>query len=305
MNIGHLVQYIVFLIVGGVVRILPFRFVQRLGGLLGVIVYTVVGFRRGVTLDNLRRAFPEKSEEALNRIARGAFKNMGITLFELLYFPRLTSERLREEVRFENPEAIQEIYKKGKGIIFLSAHFGSWELLAQGTPACLGIPSLNIAKPQSNPYIDRVIHEWRTRFGNTLVAVDLSIREILKTLGGGGAVGMIADQTAAKENIWIEFFGRKVPTHQGPAVFSLKTGAPLLMLFSIRQLDGSYKIVSEEIPMLDLNGYTEEHVIELTKRHVKITEKYIRQYPDHWMWSHRRWKHVADNDSQNAPAESA
>lgn len=305
MNIGHLVQYIVFLIVGGVVRILPFRFVQRLGGLLGVIVYTVVGFRRGVTLDNLRRAFPEKSEGALNRIARGAFKNMGITLFELLYFPRLTSERLREEVRFENPEAIQEIYKKGKGIIFLSAHFGSWELLAQGTPACLGIPSLNIAKPQSNPYIDRVIHEWRTRFGNTLVAVDLSIREILKTLGGGGAVGMIADQTAAKENIWIEFFGRKVPTHQGPAVFSLKTGAPLLMLFSIRQLDGSYKIVSEEIPMLDLNGYTEEHVIELTKRHVKITEKYIRQYPDHWMWSHRRWKHVADNDSQSAPAESA
>lgn len=283
---------------------LPLRLVQWKGGFLGKITYSVFGFRRGVTLDNLRYAFPEKSDEELNRIARGVFKNVGIALFELLYFPRLTLERIREVVRFKNPEMIHEIYKKGRGIIFLAAHFGSWELLAQGIPACLGIPSLNIAKPQSNPYVDRVIHQWRTRFGNTLVAVDLSVREILKTLGSGGAVGMIADQTAAKENIWIEFFGRNVPTHQGPAVFSLKTGAPLIMLFSVRQPDGSSIILSEEVPASDLNGYTEENVIELTKRHVKITEKYIRQYPDHWMWTHKRWKHVPENESHTVSANS-
>ncbi|MBI3585651.1 MAG: lysophospholipid acyltransferase family protein [Ignavibacteriales bacterium] len=304
MKIGHIVEYIVFQVVAGIVRILPFRFVQWQGGFLGEITYSVFGFRRGVTLDNLRHAFPEKSKEELDHIARGVFKNIGITLFELLYFPRLTLERIREVVHFKNPEMIQSLYKRGRGIIFLSAHFGSWELLAQGTPACLGLPSLNIAKPQSNPYVDRVVHQWRTSFGNTIIPMDLSIREILKTLGNGGAVGMIADQTAAKENIWIEFFGRKVPTHQGPAVFSLKTGAPLIMLFSVRQPNGSYMIYSEEVPASDLNGYTEENVVELTKRHVKITEKYIRQYPDHWMWTHKRWKHVPDSELDSVSTES-
>ncbi len=303
MKISHVFEYIVFQMFAGIVHILPLRFVQLKGAFLGQVVYSVFGFRKSVTLDNLHRAFPEKSERELDSIARGAFRNVGISLFELLYFSRLTSERIRQLVQFENPELVHKIYERKKSIILLTAHFGNWELLAQGIPACFGIPTLVIVKPQSNPYVDYSINERRTRFGNSTVPMDSSVREILRTLGNGGAVGIVADQTAAKENIWVNFFGREVPTHQGPAVFCLKTGAPLLVMFSIRQPDGSYKILWQEVTTSDLDGYTDENVIELTKRHVKITEEFIRRYPDHWMWMHKRWKHVPDHELHSAPSE--
>lgn len=303
MKINHILEYIIFQIVAGIIRILPLKLVQWKGSFLGQVVYSVFGYRKGVTLDNLRRAFPEKSEREVESIARGAFRNVGISLFELLYFSRLTSGRIRQLVQFENPELVREIFGRKKGVILLTAHFGNWELLAQGIPACFGIPTLIIVKPQSNPYVDRSINKRRTRFGNPIVPMDNSVREVLRTLGNGGAVGIVADQTAAKENIWINFFGREVPTHQGPAVFCLKTGAPLLVMFSIRQPDGSYKILWQEVPTSDLGGYTNENVIELTKRHVKITEEFIRRYPDHWMWMHKRWKHVPEHELHSVPSE--
>lgn len=105
-------------------------------------------------------------------------------------------------------------------------------------------------------------------------------------------MGIVADQSAPKENVAVEFFGRRVPTHQGPAVFSLKMGAPLIATFPLLQPDGTYRARFVEIPTDDLAGLNDENILELTKRHVHLTEEVIRQYPDHWMWMHQRWKHA-------------
>jgi KDO2-lipid IV(A) lauroyltransferase len=109
----------------------------------------------------------------------------------------------------------------------------------------------------------------------------------------GGIVAALADQSAARESIYVPFFGRPVAAHRGIAALSLHTGAPILMHFLIRQPDDTYAVAFEEIPTADLDGYTEENVLELTRRHTAVLERYVRAHPDHWLWMHKRWKHTA------------
>ena len=259
---------------------------------MGAFVFDVFGYRKDVTLGNLRRAFPEKSDDEIERIARGAFKNVGISLFELVWYPRMSREQVGKSMHFDNPDVLRNAHKKGKGLLILTAHFGNWELLGGSIAAELGIPVSGIARTQANRLVDRSIRERRMRFGNKVIPMETSLREVMKALRNGEAVGIVADQAAPKENVLIEFFGTKLPTHQGPSVFSLKMGSPLVAVFSVRRPDGSYDAFVQEVPSADLKDYSDENVTELTRRHVKITEDFIRRFPDQWMWMHKRWKHL-------------
>lgn len=288
----HLIEYVAFQIVAFLVQLLPLSGARRLGRAFGSVFYTVPGYRRDVTLSNLRRAFPEKPNLELERIARGAYANVGIALFELMWFPRMSPERLRKLFHFDKPEVVKNAYEKGKGLLMLTAHFGNWEYLAQSIIATFGVPTNALVKTQANRLVDRSITRLRERIGTKVIRMETSLRDVLRALRDGEIVGIVADQAAPKENVPIEFFGAKVPTHQGPSVLSLKMGSPIVAIFSVRRSDGSYDAYVEPVPSEDLSGYTEENVIELTRRHVKITEEFIRRYPDHWMWMHKRWKHV-------------
>jgi KDO2-lipid IV(A) lauroyltransferase len=294
MKSRHIIEYFLYRLAAFFVRLLPLRIIRWKGAFLGRCGYRLWGQRRSVALDNLSRAFPEKSTGELRRIAREAFENVGITFLELLWLSRMTPERLRNLVHFDKPEIITDLYAKGKGIQLLTAHYGNWEWLAQSIVTHFGFPVYIIVKTQSNPLVDRRINGLRTRLGNKVIPMGASIREVLKELREGKAIGIVADQAAPRENAPVEFFGRPVPTHQGPAVFSLKLGCPLVAIFSVRQPDGTYNAYVREVPTGDLKKYTEENVVELTRRHVAITEEFIRKHPDHWMWMHKRWKHVRE-----------
>lgn len=299
MRIGHILEYVLFEMMSIVVRLLPLKGARRLGGSLGKFSFLVLRFREEVTLGNLRRCFPGKSDAELKRIACGAFASVGIALLELVWLPRMSAEQMKKEVRFDRPELVQEVHANGRGLLLLTAHFGSWEFLAQGFNVSLGIPLNMLVKTQSNKLVDRSINRGRTRFGNKIIAMETSLREVLRALRDGEVVGIAADQAAPKENVPIEFFGTMVPTHLGPAVLSLKMKAPILAFFPIRQADGSYYVSVVPVPSDDLEGQSDENVVELTRRHVKITEDFIRRYPDQWMWMHKRWKHVP---AENPPA---
>jgi KDO2-lipid IV(A) lauroyltransferase len=121
--------------------------------------------------------------------------------------------------------------------------------------------------------------------------MEFAVREVLRTLQRGDVVVIAADQAAARESITVNFFGRLVPTFAGPAVFSLKTGAPILMGLVTRQRDGTYSLRFVEVPRDDLKEYSEDAVAELTRRHVAMAESMIRIHPGQWLWMHRRWKH--------------
>jgi len=204
----------------------------------------------------------------------------------------MSRQQVSKSMQFHNPEVLRDAYNKKKGLLILTAHFGNWELLGGCIVVEFGFPVSGIAKTQTNRLVNRSIDERRRRFGNKVIPMETSLREVMRALRDGEAVGIVADQAAPKENVQIEFFGTKLPTHQGPSVFSLKMGSPLVAVFSVRRPDGSFDAYVEEVPSADLKDYNDENVTELTRRHVKITEDFIRRFPDQWMWMHKRWKHV-------------
>jgi KDO2-lipid IV(A) lauroyltransferase len=135
------------------------------------------------------------------------------------------------------------------------------------------------------------------------------VRGLLRGLKEGNAMLLLGDQSGSRESLFIPFFGHWAATHRGAAAFALKSGSPLVMYFMLRAPDGRCDIVCEEVDYSDIAGYTEEHVLELTQRHAAILERYIRSYPDHWLWMHKRWKHTAYYEARlaerSAPQQKA
>ncbi|MEE9226097.1 MAG: lysophospholipid acyltransferase family protein [Bacteroidota bacterium] len=285
------VEYFLFVLLGAIVRLFPLRLAQRIGETLGTLMYHVISVRRVVALENLRRAFPEKSEREVQAIAKGAFRNFAIAMVELLWFPRLTRERIEKLVRFKNLDLMMDAHKQGKGVIMMSGHFGNWELIALSAALQSNLPLTIIVKTQHNRLIDGLLNRYRCLHGNRTVPMGISVREIFSALQEKRVVAMVADQSGPRGGLFVDFFGRPTATHQGPALFSLKTGAPVQMGFLVRQMDGTYEGVFEEVSKEELSEVTEANIAELTRRHTKLLEKYVRMYPDHWLWMHRRWKH--------------
>lgn len=272
---------------------MPLKSAQRLGRIFGDIGYAASSSRRKVAIDNLKGAFPEKGIREIKKIARGSFRNFGIAFMELLWFPRLKDASLRRLVVSKKIGLITDEHSKGKGLILLSGHFGNWELTALAGAYLSKIPFNIIVQTQNNRLVDEAINSHRCFFGNKVVPMGMSVREIIRTLNGKGVVAIAPDQSGDRVGgLYIEFFGRNTATHQGPAVFALRSGAPLLMGFLIRGEDFRYELMIESIDISDLSGTGEVPVAEATRRHLAMLEKYIRLYPDHWLWMHKRWKHT-------------
>lgn len=292
-------EFILFSFFGFLVRLMPLRLAQLFGKSIGSLGYLFAGWRRAIAIDNLTHAFPEKSQEEIRKIALGAFRNYAISISEFVWFPRLTPERLRKLVRVQNVDAAEGVYSRGKGMVFVSAHFGNWELLALAGAHFTGYRVTIIVQDQRNKLVNKEINQYRTMWGNSVVPMGSSVREILRKLSDGQVVAMLADQSAPMEGLYVPYFGRPASTHQGPAIFSLRTGAAIMMGFLIRKQNGKYELVHEEVPTQDLNEYNQKNVAELTRRHVALLEKYVRMYPDQWLWMHRRWKHVDKAPAMN------
>ena len=292
-KLKHIIEYVLLQVVGYVVRLLPLQYIHKAGFTLGKVAFPLLKSRRNVALRNLRNAFPELNESRREEIAIRSFQSVSAAFLELLWFKNMTKERIKQRVHIENLELLEQFHKKKKGIIFLTAHFGSWELAVQAISVYSNTKVYAIAKIQSNSFVDRLITHWREMFGVKIIPMS-GVREILRALQQGEIVELAADQSAPKESVAVEFFGRKVPTFQGPAAFCLKTGAPIILGCTVRQEDGNYRMCLMNVPTDDLTGVTDENVLELTRRQVRMTEKIIRKYPEQWMWMHKRWKHVPD-----------
>jgi heptosyltransferase-2 len=285
-------EYVLFVPVNFIARRLTFRGAGRLGTALGTLGYRVLRYRRAVSLENLRRAFPEKLPGDLATIALGAYRGYGRALVEMLWSGGASEAELRATMALENPDVPLNALARGKGLILLSGHFGAWEFIVTSMSLQLGHPVTAIAQPQRNTFIDAIISANRNRFGSGTVTMQHSVREVLRLLHEGRVVGMLGDQSGPRESVFIDFFGRPAATHRGAAAFSLRSGAPMVMFFFLRQPDGTYRAVYEEVDRSGLDAYTEENITELTRRHTGVLERYVRRYPDHWLWMHKRWKHT-------------
>ena len=264
---------------------------RRFSFLIAVLFYYVIPIRKKTVLENLHNAFPDYNEKKIKSIAFGSYKSFAIALAEILYIPAMSREDIKKQVDCNNLELISEKYEENNGVILLSAHFGNWEFMATSLAAQLNIPISVVIKPQRNPYVTNWMNKARTKWNNEIVPLGISIRQTYQTLIDKKVVAMVADQRGPEESIKINFFGRELTVLTGPAVLSLKTGAPVLYGISVRQDDYSYKSVMTEISKENLPESNEEKIKELSQRHMSYLEGFIRKYPEQWLWMHKRWKH--------------
>ncbi len=288
----NFLEYLLLLIVRFFILILPFRAVQIVGRGFGSFLFYVVPIRKDLVLSNLRHAFPEKNDEEINSIALKNFQNIFETFFETFWIQRMSHDDVRRLVRIPNTAAIDGLLNRGKGLIMLSGHISNWELIALAVGLVSNHPLQIIIKKQHNPFVDRVMKRLRTKFNNTVVDMDYAPREVIRRLRDHGIVALLADQSGPEEGLFIDYFGRPTSTHIGPAVFALRTGAPVLMTYAARNRDGTFDVTFEEVATQDLIGTDDEKIRTLTERHVRLLEKFVRRCPDQWLWMHKRWKHT-------------
>jgi Kdo2-lipid IVA lauroyltransferase/acyltransferase len=242
-------------------------------------------------LRNLEMAFPELSQTARKDILRGSFENLGRLLVEFTHLPELNEGNVCRFVVHDGLENYLEGLRRGRGVIFMTAHFGAWEL-SSFAHAVYGYPLRFVVRPIDNPHVERLISMYRTRSGNIPIERRRAARDILKALRQNEAVGILFDQnTTRSEGVFAEFFGIPAATTPSLALFALRTGAAVVPGFLIwdESLKKHRLRLDPPVELID-TGNLDHDVLENTKLFNKILEGYIRKYPDQWLWIHRRWK---------------
>ena len=258
---------------------------------LAQVVYLLHFRLRQVGMRNLAMVFPKKSEAERKRILRGVFTSLGRQLAELCQFPRYTPENIDQVVVYDGLENYERAYARGKGVLFLTAHFGGWELSAFAH-SLHGHWLHIVMRPMDNQYLDQLIEHYRTMHGNKTVAKDDFVRGLLAAMKAGETVGILMDTNMTPpQGVFVNFFGIPACTASGLARIALRTDAAVVPGFTIwdREL-GKYRLRFDPALELIRSGDQEADLVANTQMFTKVIEDYVRKYPDQWLWVHRRWK---------------
>ena len=273
------------------VAILPRQGGLALGRLLGLLFYCLCPRLRRVALSNLHIAFPSDSEShGKRRIARRSFSHFGSVIMDILWGRRVKREAIQRLVQYQGLENLERAYQKGKGVLLFTGHFGHWELmgLAQGY---LGFRLSVVSRPLDNPYLERMLHSYRCKSGNKVIYKKDAVKGILGALQKREGLAVLIDQnTLPSEGVFVRFFGRWASTTPLLASLALRTGAPLIPAFALPLNDGRYRLIYEEEIQPGESADRQEEIVNLTQRCTDVIERYVRMYPEYWLWLHQRWK---------------
>lgn len=290
--LGRLVAFLVYL--------LPLSIGLLIARSLGSIGYAVVGKYRSIAIENLKAAFgDEKTDAQIRIIARKVFENVAMIAVEMLHFPKIDEANIDRYVRMEHAEIIDESYRAGKGTIILTAHFGNWELLAM-TLRVKGYPGVAIGRKIYFHKYDDYLNKLRKIHDVNVIDREQSPRTFLKILKSNRIVGILADQDVdSVEGVFVNFFGRPAHTPIGPVALAKVTGATIVPAFIVREGLHHRFIVEKPVVLID-TGDKEKDMAANTQAWSDVLESFIRKYPEHWVWVHRRWKTKpqAHNDLQ-------
>lgn len=255
------------------------------------LVYLLHFRLRQVGMRNLAMAFPQKNEAERRRILRGVFTSLGRQLAELCQFPRYTAENVDDVVVYEGLEHFQTAYARGKGVLFLTAHFGGWELSAFAH-SLHGHWLHVVMRPMDNPYLDRLLQGYRTMHGNKVVPKDDFVRGLLGAMKCGETVGILMDTNMTPpQGVFVDFFGIPACTASGLARIAMRTDAAVVPGFTIWDEElGKYRLRFDPAVELVRTGDLEADIVANTQKFTKVIEEYVRRYPEQWLWVHRRWK---------------
>lgn len=280
----------VFLRVSGLLR--PWS-VRLMGNALGSVFYYLSRRYRGVAQKNLRAVYGgEKSERELQRMAKEVFRHFSRESLEFFRLLSLSREQIDKMVEMESREILEEVIKEGRGVIALTAHYGNWELLARKLVVS-GYTVNVIARDSDDPGITGITTRIRETGGYRVFDKDQPIIGAFRCLRHNELLGILPDQNDS-HGIYVDFFGRPAATAVGPAVLSLRSGAPIVPIFCARIGDDKYR--ARVYPRIDFTptGDEEVDVAALTALVQKAIEREVRANPTQWLWVHDRWKRYAE-----------
>jgi KDO2-lipid IV(A) lauroyltransferase len=258
---------------------------------------------RRAALFNLRLAFPEWTDAQRRKVIRGMIRQIGWMAGEFSQFPKYTPENIEHIVVVDGFENFDAARRRGKGVLFLTGHMSAWEL-APFAQALYGYPLHFLVRPIANRRVDALVNGYRCRSGNQPIEKNKSARAILKVLGDGGTVGVLADHnTDIEESVFVDFFGVSASTTSGLARLALRTDAAVVPGFlSWDEGRRKYRLRFEPAVELARTSNEESDVVENTQRFTRVIEDFVRAHPDQWLWVHRRWKTRPAGEKQLYPS---
>jgi KDO2-lipid IV(A) lauroyltransferase len=286
-------EYLALRAVMGLLGALPLGLALRVGELGALLAYALDAPHRRVGMVNLKLAFPERPLRARRHILRESFLNLGRMAVELAHLPRLSDERLEDMVRFEDEAWWSEAvgWERSTGVLILSGHFGNWELLvfAHGRR---GHPVHMVHRAIANPLVDRWLAGLRRRAGTRMIRKSAGAGGVLHALHEHGLLVLPIDQNSTRGlGVFVDFFGVPASTNSGMARIALRTDAPIVPAFIVREgRSARHRVHVLPILQVERTGDPAEDVRRNTQRFTSVFEEMVRRHPEQWLWMHKRWK---------------
>src|SRR6266571_1893971 len=285
-----MLEYFVYLIYRtgfALIGLLPLRVSFALGNGLGFCAWLVLGKYRRLGFHNIDIAFgTEKSPREMHRLVRRHFQRLGANLLSGLKLASMPLDKARANVRIENADAAHRELRNGRPVVFILSHIGNWELQAQMFPAAIGyVRNSTIYQPLKNRYIDKHVRTLRGRAGVELFDRNEGFQKAIELLRGGGAIGILSDQHAGDQGLWVPFFGKLASTTSLPALLAKRTGAAVLGTAIYTESPGRWRMSFTD--RIDAPG---DSVEALTAKANDLIAVQTRRAPEDGFWLHNRWK---------------
>ncbi len=268
---------------------LPRSMVRCSGDIIGALVWPFVPCkRRKMAVDNISRSLAVTERQAAV-IAKQSAVRFGRMFIEVLRLPQLNRTNINKVVTIQGREHLSEALAQGRGAVLATAHSGNWELLGPAL-ALNGFSLVGVAQKQTNDDMDRFINEYRTLTGMH-VTYKNGVREMIKLLSEGQIIGLLMDQNAGGDGIFVEFFGRLASTPPGAAHLARLKDAPIVPAFITENSDGTHTATLHPPVWVHKTANRNQDILVTTQQLTTMIEAHIRKHPAEWFWLHNRWKH--------------
>ena len=247
---------------------------------IGSIFYNYLTIRKKQARTNIKKAFPNLEPDQREKILKDTYLNFCHNFVEFVSFPD-SYENLQIEVKGD--KTLQSFLEQKKGIVFITGHFGAWEILGQWVAKNVPL-FVGVAQKQKNKGAHDFFINQRELAGIKHILRGNSVKLMYEVLSNNGLLGLVSDQDAKKRGVFVDFFGTPASTPKGAALFHINTKAPILLGVCFKENFQKYHIHFKAINTKNKN------IEQITQGYTKLLELYIKQYPDQYFWFHRRWK---------------
>lgn len=285
------IGFYIFYVINWVITLLPLRVLYIFSDLLFLLLFYFPGYRRKIVTENLKNSFPEKSENEIKALKKKFYRHLADLFIETLKLTHLSNSRLTKRCTFNNPELLERLFSSGRDIALIHSHYNNWEWMVVWLPLLTKYKVISIYKPLRNKLFNKFLNNIRTRTGASLSPMNHIVRDIVENRKKKirAIYGFVADQTPAKPDIRYRttFLNQDTPVFLGVEKIAAKYDMPIVFA-NVRKIKRGYYNITAELLFEHTSGLP-EHLI--TETHVKRLEALIREKPEFWVWTHRRWKY--------------